>query len=1731
MSENSPIPALRSSLDRILNALERLGFPTKNSDHFQTLCPCHDDRTPSLDVTWRDGRILLHCFGCEASFADLAQGLGLESTDLFDQEKPRDQWNKDRKAPRKLPTREKLPPRIAALNDAGETKPRHRFKVARTYDYFDINGVLVQQVIREECSISTHPAKRFVQTFIDPSTGGTVRKKPEGFIPVPYRLPQLVEGIQAGKSVYVVEGEKDADNGAERGLVTTTNAQGSGSFTDAMATWLVQEDEAGQPIHTTVCIVADRDQAGFNRAVNLFKLFNEMGLRPQIVLPATLDVKSDLTDHFEAGFGVNDLIKISFQHATLLLQLEASKKSYEKVKEATKEATAQYREATDDDEEKSHQKAAHTWAKEASRRLGQVREATELPPEISRENAELASEISKIRENSFGLVENTYKLVGLKETSTLKGDHNEVGTVTPIGGEQVETTSTGVMENDPVPHQPNTSSHFAVRRGEIVRVTQSTNNDDEPTYKFEAVLTGCWAQVIDQFVEDDGQEHEYTLPSLGMRVAFYRWKRDQNGKIERNADGSFKTESEVVTWNAETIQKGKWVDEIPWYGASALGSTSRRGRDAAFDGILKALPSPSRKTPKYTSTGWRDTPDGPVFVHAHGVIGKDGLIEAETALPDVMSVYKLPKPTSDASRLLSAWETGVFPMMDQLPARIIMPLMGFVFESVFRDRIKATLHLQGGRSSYKTATANLCMQFFAPGIYFNGRREVISGANSGGTALGILRTAAMATNMPVLVDDFAPDGDPKKAQKKLGDVARMNYNGTLRSVGTITGGVKNDRQLRTGLITTGELGPDDSAETRLLTLLLSPGDIAEAQDLFPQLENTKSRHARALLGSSLIQHLAKTLDKELEERQYWQDHRGEPGNPYDYWLKQVRQLPHDSSLEGRFSDAGQWCSHGLRLMARMMVANGAFTEADADDFLIYGDFGILEALKLQNDVAGDSAHRMINYLREALASNDAHVTTADGAQPLNAEEAGWVVRGVDFETKEPLYQTAGQKIGALKDERVYLFPSICMSVANKMAAAADSTFGESSVSIGSAMLSHNWITRDSDGKCASQRRISGKKLRVWDIPAAVLFGNDNDDNRIDQGTDGNDQGPTADAPEWLPVFNPWGEPQPAAETPQPTAPAAHTFTDNSGAQILMTHLEDYQPCVDCGQAAAGSVNGLAIHEDCWNARIATTVEPELTEPELVVFSDENTAQANDSSPLPEPVSSTQAPTKNAASVSNKPQFAASSAVLDLDGLHVPGQPVNPDVKIPAHVGEFVALVNDLNLGTVIRSTRSKEGQWTHKTAPGQIYLTNDATCEIFGIDPKDLPRDRDSRRKLLDEVSKGHPFLADALAEGWEMTHKGEKISGSMRVYRSEEERSDERCMVAFIPMLGDDAYPLIAQKNDEGKLVGPAEAGTVAVRLQKFSDALEYPFTVSASSTGLNLLSETRRDRKDSLAASTPVPPATIPGLVLDHNWSRKPSAAEKQLKYVHAYDRSASYLAAADTSYGIGEAEHLTAPAFDPKLPGYWKIEVPEASEWLYPSIFNPGGRNIDGAFWYTTETLACATKDLGYEIEPLEAYVWPTNTRVFSTWVKKISDARSFLDSSDPGDQAARDVIKSLYVRTFGMMGSHEYHQGRMGYAPERYDLLKGRAGANIIRRILQIGNETGTWPLAVFTDTILYASDEPDGVKAWPGLDRNYGRKPGAYKHEGSTTMEQLTPHLTGNGVDLTAVRELLNKEGE
>ena len=285
-----------TALDDVRNALQAAGHSIRprGPQAFMASCPLHTDRSPSLSVGWRantragtGGAVLLHCFSCQSPADAIAAALGLRLTDLFDnppatgQRSPR---AAQPKAARRAPALGPLPARITAPRQHTD----HQWRRTRVYTYLTATGTPVQQVIREECTCTGHPHKQFRQRYRDGRHW--VYRKPHGFTPVLYRPNAIQAAAKTGAWIWVTEGEKDADTLTTLGRLATTNAQGAANFRTELV-----DAFAG----LNVAIVADRDLAGYQRAINLYERLHAITAQVVVLLPA-LD-KADVTDHVNAG--------------------------------------------------------------------------------------------------------------------------------------------------------------------------------------------------------------------------------------------------------------------------------------------------------------------------------------------------------------------------------------------------------------------------------------------------------------------------------------------------------------------------------------------------------------------------------------------------------------------------------------------------------------------------------------------------------------------------------------------------------------------------------------------------------------------------------------------------------------------------------------------------------------------------------------------------------------------------------------------------------------------------------------------------------------------------------------------------------------------------------------------------------------------------------------------------------------------------------------------------------------------------------------------------------------------------------------------------------------------------------------------------------------------------------------------------------------------------------------
>jgi hypothetical protein len=118
-----------------------------------------------------------------------------------------------------------------------------------------------------------------------------------------YRLPAVVEAVEAGEHVYVVEGERHADALQAAGAVATTTPHRHGR------PWRTEQLERLRDGYATV--VARRDEAGRKWARTLAAALATVAADVRLVEPATNRPAAGAAEHLAAGFTLDDFAALA----------------------------------------------------------------------------------------------------------------------------------------------------------------------------------------------------------------------------------------------------------------------------------------------------------------------------------------------------------------------------------------------------------------------------------------------------------------------------------------------------------------------------------------------------------------------------------------------------------------------------------------------------------------------------------------------------------------------------------------------------------------------------------------------------------------------------------------------------------------------------------------------------------------------------------------------------------------------------------------------------------------------------------------------------------------------------------------------------------------------------------------------------------------------------------------------------------------------------------------------------------------------------------------------------------------------------------------------------------------------------------------------------------------------------------------------------------------------------
>jgi 5S rRNA maturation endonuclease (ribonuclease M5) len=242
----------------------------KTGAQSMTPCPAHDDGNASLHVAPGTTQpVVMTCHaGCRIE--DILLEGRIDPQSLM---APRDEM--DTRAPE------------------GEWTPAG--PASHIYPYTDEEGTLLFEVLRIPQEGGN---KTFRQRHPDPEKKSGWTWNMDGVRRVPYRLPEVLAAKAEGRTIYIVEGEKDVETLRRRGEVATTSPMGAGKWSPAFSELLSA---------CNIVIVPDTDTPGRTHARMVREQLMDHGCTVSVREP--MNGAKDITEHFEKGGSLASLLE------------------------------------------------------------------------------------------------------------------------------------------------------------------------------------------------------------------------------------------------------------------------------------------------------------------------------------------------------------------------------------------------------------------------------------------------------------------------------------------------------------------------------------------------------------------------------------------------------------------------------------------------------------------------------------------------------------------------------------------------------------------------------------------------------------------------------------------------------------------------------------------------------------------------------------------------------------------------------------------------------------------------------------------------------------------------------------------------------------------------------------------------------------------------------------------------------------------------------------------------------------------------------------------------------------------------------------------------------------------------------------------------------------------------------------------------------------------------------
>ena len=456
-----------------------------------------------------------------------------------------------------------------------------------------------------------------------------------------------------------------------------------------------------------------------------------------------------------------------------------------------------------------------------------------------------------------------------------------------------------------------------------------------------------------------------------------------------------------------------WVAEQ--LGARAWVAGGRTGRERLAH-ALQALSSPTALV-RHGYTGWQKHEGRMVYLHAGGAIGAEGVVPGvDVQAYEPVSRFVLPPPPEGED--FDAAVRSALAFFELEPAGAVLPVLGQVARAALGSA-RCSLHVYGDAGVGKSLLTALGQQFYAPGFSENNAPLSWRVADS---KVAVTQILARAGDCVVMTDDLRRSGNPHadaEVMSRADFIFAAVYGAKGRHLGKREGGVRSQPAPRSVVLSSGEVLPQSghSLVQRILPVLLAERMRGDVLGLMRRgREGVHAAFMAAFIRWVAASHDTLCVDLVGQEERAaaaWGLGSGERAAKLLGALALgLMRLLEFLRLAGLAEDIADRYTH--RAIAALRGLSDGYDEVAAEQ---------------------DPAQAFVEHLRGALASGDAHATTAMGQAPPMPHLYGWRPKGTNQMGQAPDYQPGGRKVGYVDVAlgRLYFSMKDAMAVVMKRA--------------------------------------------------------------------------------------------------------------------------------------------------------------------------------------------------------------------------------------------------------------------------------------------------------------------------------------------------------------------------------------------------------------------------------------------------------------------------------------------------------------------------------------------------------------------------------------------------------------------------------------------------------------------------------------------------------------------------